>query len=160
MRTSHQDEVDFFLSNFKVTLVSRQPCTISGDRWLLSLHTHTHTYTHISCWKKKRKMQWALWKLLLLLRVGCCITSCSRVYYNIYVDCAHAKRHVSLSWFFATFVPLQQILFLLSSRSLFPCSFFSLSLLHDRYKKMRHGEMRLILFPFSGRWGSCYKIFE
>ena len=142
--------------SLKVTLVSRQPCTISGDRWLLSLHTHTHILL-----EKKRKMQWALWKLLLLFRAGCCITSCSRVYY-IYLRRLRSRKTTRFYFLILRHFRSSPTNFVSSFLSLLiPVQFFSLSLLHDRYKKkMRHGEMRLILFPFSGRWGSYYKILE
>ena len=143
--------------SLKVTLVSRQPCTISGDRWLLSLHTHTHILL-----EKKRKMQWALWKLLLLLRAGCCITSCSRVYY-IYLRRLRSRKTTRFYFLILRHFRSSPTNFVSSFLSLLiPVQFFlSLSLLHDRCKKkMRHGEMRLILFPFSGRWGSYYKILE
>ena len=93
-------------------------------------------HTHVSCWKRRKK--WALWKLL---RVGC-LASSARVR-------AHAKRHVSLSWFFATFVPLQHF-----SPSLI--SFFAFTI---AVKKMRHGEMMLIFSPLFQVVGD-YKIVE
>ena len=133
--------------SLKVTLVSRQPCTISGDRWLLSLHTHTHILL-----EKKRKMQWALWKLLLLLRVGCCITSCSRVYY-IYLRRLRSRKTTRFYFLILRHFRSSPTNFVSSFLSLliFLCSFFSLSLSFTIAVKKKCD---------TGRWGWFCFLFQ
>lgn len=59
-RWSGFHSVQFRVKSLKVTLVSRQPCTISGDRWLLlsCFFTCIHTHTHPVEKAKKKKEKW------------------------------------------------------------------------------------------------------